>query len=153
MKLWKKREGICVRTYAKWHSRYWDCWNRWNMAFHRQKKRKLWVWIAIDRFDQEVIAYTIGGRSKKTLKKLLCLLKRHRIVQIATDGFNVYSHIDSAQHIVGKKHTTQIESLNANIRHYLARFRRRTRCYSKCPIMIDLSLALLFHKNILSILF
>ena len=38
--------------------------------------------IEIDRFDQEVIAYTVGGRSKKALKKLLRLLKLHRITQI-----------------------------------------------------------------------
>jgi len=87
------------------------------------------------------------------LKKLLRLLKPHHIVQIATDGFKAYNRINSAQHIVGKKYTTQIESLNANVRHYLARFRRRTRCYSKCPAMVDLSLALLFHKKQISILF
>jgi len=60
------------------------------VAFHSQKKRKLWVWIAIDRLDQEVIACTVGGRSKKTLKRLLGLLNRYRIVQMATDGLNVY---------------------------------------------------------------
>ena len=103
--------------------------------------------------DQEVIAYTVGGRSKKTLKRLLRLLNRYRIVQMATDGLNVYKQIVSVEHIIGKKRTTQIESLNANIRHYLARFRRRTRCYSKCPIMVDLSLALLFYQKALSILF
>ncbi|MEC9258094.1 MAG: IS1 family transposase [Candidatus Poribacteria bacterium] len=119
----------------------------------QSKKRELWVWIAIDRLDQEVIAYTVGGRSKKTWKRLLRLLNRYRIVQMATDGFNVYKQIVSVEHIIGKKHTTQIESLNANIRRYLARFRRRTRCYSKCPIMVDLSLALLFYQKALSILF
>ncbi|NQY74097.1 MAG: IS1 family transposase [Candidatus Margulisbacteria bacterium] len=54
---------------------------------------------------------------------------------------------------MGKKHTTQIESLNANVRHYLARFRRKTRCHSKCPLMIELSLVLLFHKRLYAILF
>ena len=99
------------------------------------------------------MADTVGGRSKKAWKRLLGLLNRHRMVQMATDGFKVYKQIVSVEHIIGKKQTTQIESLNANIRHYLARFRRRTRCYSKCPIMVDLSLALLFYKKALSILF
>ena len=57
--------------------------------FTVKKNENSGPWIAIDRFDQEVIAYTVGGRSKKALKKLLRLLRRHRITRIATDGFNV----------------------------------------------------------------
>ena len=41
---------------------------RWHSTV---KKRKLWLWIAIDRLDQEVIADTVGGRSKKAWKRLL----------------------------------------------------------------------------------
>lgn len=39
----------------------------------------------------------------------------------------------------GKDLTFPIEQDNSNIRHYLARFRRRTKVVSKCPIMVDLS--------------
>ena len=46
-----------------------------------------------------------------------------------------------------------LESLNANVRHYLARFRRKTRCYSKCPKMVELSLFLLFYKDLFKCLF
>ena len=123
------------------------------MAFYAEKKRKLWVWIAIDRIDQEVIAFAVGGRTKKTFRKLIRLLKRQSIGQIATDGWKVYKELPVKIHVVGKKHTTQIESLNANVRHYLARFRRKTRCYSKCPLMVELSLGLLFHKKLYTILF
>ena len=31
----------------------------------QSKERKLWVWIAIDRCEQEVMVDTVGGRSKK----------------------------------------------------------------------------------------
>ena len=40
-----------------------------------------------------------------------------------------------------------------DIRHYLARFARKTRCYSKCPTMVELSLFLLFFKNLFKCLF
>ena len=46
-------------------------------------------------------------------------------------------------HFTGKSLTQKLESLNANVRHHLARFARRTRCTTKCQRMAYLS-ALLF---------
>jgi len=45
----------------------------------------------------------------------------------------------------GKDLTFPIEQDNSNVRHYLARFRRKTKLVSKCRIMVDLSLRLLHH--------
>ena len=36
----------------------------------------------------------------------------------------------------------------ANIRHFLARFRRRTKVVSKVLEMVDLSLRIYFHNNL-----
>ena len=81
-------------------------------------------------------------------------IKKYKADNYATDSWKIYKGIDvNNNHLVGKKHTTNIESVNANVRHYLARFRRKTRCYSKCPLMVELSLFLLFYKNLFSILF
>ena len=41
---------------------------RWHCTV---KKRKLWVWIAIGRFDQQVMAYAVGGHRKKTWNRFL----------------------------------------------------------------------------------
>ena len=80
------------------------------------------------------------------------VLKHYSINYYATDEWKAYREIPSAQHLVGKKHTTQIESLNANVRHYLARFKRKSRCFSKTPYMVELSLTLLFYKRLFAIL-
>ena len=40
------------------------------MAFYSQKKRKSWVWIAIDRYTQEVLGFSVGSRGKKAFKEL-----------------------------------------------------------------------------------
>ena len=53
------------------------------------KKGKLWRWIAINRLDQEVIAYTIGGDRKKAWNRLLGGLNGHHRVKMATDRFKV----------------------------------------------------------------
>ncbi|KAA6305523.1 hypothetical protein EZS27_042824, partial [termite gut metagenome] len=42
--------------------------------------------------------------------------------------------------------TFTVEGYNSRIRHYLARFKRKGKCYSKAQHMIDKSLKLLFLK-------
>lgn len=46
-----------------------------------------------------------------------------------------------------KAETYTVESYNGLIRHFLARFRRKTKCYSKCEKMIEYSLLLFMAKK------
>jgi len=50
--------------------------------------------------------------------------------------------IPAAQHIVSKAGTHLIESNNANTRHRVARFTRRTKVVSKSVTMVDLTMRL-----------
>ncbi len=56
--------------------------------------------------------------------------------------------------IQSKKETYTVESYNGILRHFLARFRRKGKCYSKSEEMMQYSLSLLIAKrnNQLSIL-
>ena len=56
---------------------------------------------------------------------------------------NFISHI---KQYAGKTFTTQIESLNFRLRHYLAKLHLKTLCYSKSKMMLEVSLKLLIHK-------
>jgi hypothetical protein len=54
-----------------------------------------------------------------------------------TDQSTIYPDLDWPQgsaHVISKykEQTHTIESLNANLRHYLKRLARKTRCFSKC---------------------
>ena len=54
-----------------------------------------------------------------------------------SDRSPIYPDLDWPQgstHVISqaKEQTHTIESLNANLRHYLKRLARRTRCFSKC---------------------
>lgn len=40
---------------------------------------------------------------------------------------------------------TRVEGENTRLRHYLARLKRKTLCYSKCENMLRLSIKLLLH--------
>ena len=68
----------------------------------------------------------------------------------ATDHYRAYTILPKARHIQSKAHTYTVESKNSQIRHYLARFRRRTKCYSKAIHMVIDSLTLLFNRHLLT---
>jgi IS1 family transposase len=54
-----------------------------------------------------------------------------------SDQAGMYKEIwwpQGSEHIIskGKEHTHTIESINANLRTYLGRLKRRSRCFSRC---------------------
>ncbi|MCP3659368.1 MAG: IS1 family transposase, partial [Bacteroidetes bacterium] len=57
------------------------------------------------------------------------------------------SIIQNSQHIQSKAETFTIEGYNSLFRHYLARMRRKTKCYSKCVKMLEHSIRLLMLKR------
>ena len=69
-----------------------------------------------------------------------------------TDFWKAYTKfIPRKQHVQSKAETFTVEGYNSIIRHYLARFKRKTKCYSKSVQMMHYSLVLLFnHRNNLS---
>ena len=66
-----------------------------------------------------------------------------------TDNF-----IPEEKHIRSKAETITVEGYNSLFRHFLARMRRKSKCYSKSKEMLELSFLLLikYRNNELSIL-
>ena len=54
--------------------------------------------------------------------------------------------IPDHKHLQSKSETFTVEGYNSRIRHYLARFRRKAKCYSKAEHMVEKSLKLLMLK-------
>ena len=103
----------------------------------------------------------IDIRVSETREKLLFLGmdwnledRGYEVKILCTDGYEAYSYYKLAErHIITKAETSLVESKNSLIRHYLARFNRKTKRYSKAFDMILNSLLILFHKpSLLSIL-
>ena len=75
-----------------------------------------------------------------------------QIKHLTTMGYDtdmLKSHDDfipHAKHYAGKTFTTQLESLNCRLRHYLARRFHKTLCYNKSKTMLEVSLKLVIHK-------
>lgn len=64
-----------------------------------------------------------------------------------TDYWKPYEKfIPASMHIQCKVETFTVEGYNSLFRHFLARLRRKTKCYSKCQKMLEYSVKLLMAK-------
>jgi insertion element IS1 protein InsB len=91
------------------------------------------------------VAWVLGGRDDATCRRLLAKIGLNGKIFVTDDWAGYHRLIPENQLFTGKDLTFPIEQDNSNVRHYLARFRRKTKVVSKCRIMVDLSLRLLHH--------
>jgi len=76
---------------------------------------------------------------------------RPRLFAVFSDCWKVYGKVIPDNLLCQSKKITYLaESENTRIRHYLARFHRKTLCYSKTPDMVALSLFLHMNNTILN---
>ncbi len=63
-----------------------------------------------------------------------------------SDGFDAYQwlwyHFGRYETSEGKSDTYSVEADNAELRHYLARLARKSRCFSRCPYALECALRL-----------
>ena len=93
-----------------------------------------------------MLGFTVGDRSEITGEVLCSTIRKMKVEPYYTDYWKAYESIlPNERHVQSKAETYSIEGLNSRIRHYLARFKRKTKCYSKSKEMIACSLNLLFN--------
>ena len=111
------------------------------------------MWLAVDRNRNQIIDITVSKtREKSVYVKMAQRLesKEYKVKILCTDGYEGYGCYRLAEcHLVTKSETALVESKNSLIRHYLARFNRRTKRYSKAFDMIFWSLLVFFNKSLL----
>ena len=84
----------------------------------------------------------------------LRLDSNYKIEISCSDHYDVYGKYKIAdKHCFTKKETALVESFNSLIRHYLARFNRKTKRYSKAIDMMYNSISMLFNKKLLISIF
>ena len=98
---------------------------------------------------RKFIDFTFGTRGTETGIKLFAKVYIHNHeATYMTDYWKGYSEIiPKRMHIQSKAETYTVEGYNSLLRHYLARLKRRTKCYSKSAEMLWYSLKLLFYKH------
>ncbi len=66
---------------------------------------------------------------------------------VATDYWTPYEKfVPQKIHIQSKAETFTVEGYNSLFRHFLARMRRKSKCYTKCVKMLEYSILLLMNK-------
>jgi insertion element IS1 protein InsB len=122
-------------------------------TYYQKKTKKAYVWLAVDRNRNKIINITVSKkRDKSVFVRIAQRLERKdfKVKILCSDGYEGCRYYKLAQkHIVTKAETSLVESKNSLIRHYLARFNRKTKRYSKAFDMIFASLAILFNKSLL----
>ena len=112
------------------------------------KKKYRWIWSAVDRYEKKFINFIIGDRSAQTGQKLWNEIEDQLDGKIATDYWRPYEHfIPEKDHVQSKAQTYTVEGYNSIFRHFLARLRRKTKCYTKSVRILELSILLLMHKR------
>ena len=77
-------------------------------------------------------------------------LKPWSVKLYCTDDYGPYDTLlPVGRHYIGKDETVAIERVNSRLRHWFARFRRRTCVVSKALEMVDATIALFaaYHVN------
>ena len=95
--------------------------------FVQKKQAKLWIWKVLDKFTGDLIYYECGNHSASSVSNIVTNLSNCGVIFYHTDGDNAYRKIIEPSRLYqGKDQTHLIESNNARMRHYFARFKRKT---------------------------
>ena len=94
---------------------------------------------------RRTLAWELGGRDDATCRRLLDEVGLDGHVFVTDDWEGFQRLIPAEQLFTGKDLTFPIEQDNSNIRHHLARFRRRSKVTSRARHMVDVALRPLCH--------
>ena len=117
------------------------------MALREWQKNKVWLWRAYDPVARRTPAWGLGGRDDATCRRLLDGTGIEGHVFLTDDWEGFHRRIPEGQLFTGKDPTFPIEQDNGDVRHHLARFRRRSKVTSRARHMVDGALRLLCHPR------
>jgi insertion element IS1 protein InsB len=114
-----------------------------------KKQNQVRIWTVVNRNSLQLIDFEVGDSSVSTwLNLVFRLQERYKINHLCTDGNPVYGYYKiSKKHHITKAETSLVESWNCRLRHYLARLKRKTLCYSKSSEMLRISVLMLLNKE------
>lgn len=108
-----------------------------NIWKNNQKQSVFLSYAFLPRTSQ-VPAFTIGGRDKGTLSKVINVLLQSKPKKILTDGYVTYPSIIPKQlHSIRYGGTNNIERMNLTLRTHIKRLNRNVLCQSKKLDMLE----------------
>ncbi|KAA6324909.1 hypothetical protein EZS27_025810, partial [termite gut metagenome] len=124
-------------------------WLRWMKCIPAPvQKNYCRIWIAVDSYGKRFLNFVIGDGSNETAKEFWQKMNHHEMKYIASDYWKPRERIiPREKHLQTKAETFTVEGYKSLFRHFLARMRRKTKCYSKNVEMLKLSILLLMHHR------
>jgi IS1 family transposase len=113
-------------------------------ARHGQKRDSLWIWTY---YSLSFVWFCVGHRDQATFEPFYEDMPKANTYY--TDDYDVYAEvIAQGRHQVGKgRKTNRNETLHSLLRDRLARLKRETKAYTRSPLMLAYSIALVLWKN------
>ena len=99
-------------------------------SFVGRKKRKVWLWLVVERASRRIVAWTLGSRGEAPLRRLWAALPRRyrRHCWYFTDQWKAYAAVlPRWQHRPcpkGEDQTSIVEAINCFLRHRWPPLRR-----------------------------
>lgn len=112
--------------------------------FVNGKKNTIWIWRAVDGVSRRSVGWRLGSRSDACLQPLVQQIDDGKCTFVTDEWGGFFRLLPEDRHFFGKDLTFPIEATNSDIRHRLARFKRRTKASSRSIDMVNRSL-LIFH--------
>ena len=109
------------------------------------KNNKVWLWRAIDGKTRRTLAWVIGKRDKQALKQLIDIVDDGKCFFVTDEYAPYFEQLPEERHFYGKDLTIPIEQSNSDIRHWLARFVRKSKCTSRSVASLTASISLMHY--------
>ena len=126
-------------------------------GFVGRKAQKRWVWAAMNRSNRQIVAYVIGDRSNRTMKRLTGKIPLDYLKCCSySDLWKSYRVLLSKgnHQMVDKQsgETAHIERWNCTLRQRLSRYVRRSLAFSKLDKFHHLMTKLFIFKYNLNVI-
>ena len=106
-------------------------------TFVGRRKRKVWLWLAIERASRRIVAWVLGCRGAATAQRLWAALPRRyrRHCRYHTDQWEAYAKVLPADahrpHPKGSGGTSIVEAINCSLRQRCGVLVRKSCSFSK----------------------
>jgi len=107
-------------------------------TFVGQQKRKVWLWLAVERASRRIVAWTLGSRGEATARRLWQVLPRRYRQRCwhFTDEWKAYAkvlpHYRHRPCPKGEGQTSIVEAINCSLRQRCGVLVRKSCSFSKC---------------------
>ena len=111
----------------------------WSFVCH--KKRKVWLWLVVERARRRIVGWTPGSRAEAPLRRLWQALPEHyrRHCWLFTDQWKAYAKVlPRWQHrscLKGEGQTSIVEAINCSLRQHCGVLVRKSCSFSKSLAM------------------